>query len=163
MKNIWIAFIGFVLISCNETNSTSSIIGNWITDACTQLTDNNSQPVNVWAKSTYTFQANGDIYLDPTSYSDSNCITESGAIQSGPLLVATFLDLGAVTASQGMDVMSINITFTSAPAPYTTSGFYKITGGALCLSQAYQFNAGSFSISNADDTEIDFTHCLSSM
>lgn len=148
-------------MSCNNSPDNSAIIASWVTDDCKQLTDSNSQPVNVWAKSTYEFDANGTIYFVSTSYSDSDCITASNAIIQNPILVATFSEQGEVTTSQGIEANAITITFSSSPLPVvTTRGFYKITNNQLCMSESFHFNAGSFGIGQVSDTEIDFSNCL---
>ncbi len=161
MHKIGILFLSFALISCNNSSENSAIIGSWVTDACQQLTDSNSQPVNVWAKSTYEFDVIDNIHFVSTSYSDSDCITASNAINEAPFIVATFTEQGEVTTSLGIEANAITITFSSAPPPIvTTSGFYKITNSQLCLSESFHFDAGGFGIGQVDDTEIDFSNCL---
>jgi len=161
LNKIGIILLAITLASCENSTENSAIIGSWVTDACEQLTDSNNQPVNVWAKSTYTFDTSGSIYFESVSYSDSNCITESNAITTTSLLVAIFSDQALVTTSQGIEANQISITFSSAPPPViTTSGYYKITNNQLCLSQSFYFDAGSFGIGQVDDTDIDFTNCL---
>ena len=161
MNKLGIAFLTIALFGCNDSNEISEIISSWETDACEQLSDPNNQPVNIWAKSTYTFDNDGSIYLESTSYSDSNCITKSNAITTTSQLVAMFTEQGPVTTSQGIEANKISITFSSSPSPIiTTSGYYKITNNQLCLSQSFHFDAGGFGISQVDDTDIDFTNCL---
>lgn len=135
MYKIGILFLCFALIGCNNDSKGSSIFGSWVTDTCQQLTNPNGQPVDVWAKSTYTFDINSDIYMVSNSYSDSDCITSSDAIEEAPLLVATFIEQGEVTTSSGIGANAIAITFsTAAPHAVTTSGFYRINNKQLCLS-----------------------------
>ena len=161
MHKIGILFLFFMLAGCDNSSGNSAIIGSWVTDACQQLTGQNSQPVNVWVKSTYTFDVNGNIYIEPTSYSDSNCITKSNAIQAESFLAAIFTEQGPATTSQGIEANKITITFDGAPPPtVSTSGYYKITNNQLCLSEAFHFGAGSFSINQVDDIKINFIDCL---
>ena len=161
MNKIGIMLLGVTLASCTNNTENSDIIGSWITDACEQLTDSNNQPVNVWAKSTYTFDTLASIYIESTSYSDSNCITKSNAITTTLILLANFSEQGPVTTSQGIEANTITISFSSASPPIiTTSGYYKITSNQICLSEGYHFGASSFSIGKTNDTEIDFINCL---
>lgn len=161
MYKIGILFLSYALISCNNNSDNSAIIDSWVTDACEQLTDSNSQPVNVWAKSTYEFDSSGNIFFAPTSYSDSDCVTVSNAINASPIMVATFTEQGEVTTSQGIEANAITINFSSAPPPtVTTSGYYKITNNQLCLSESFHLDAGSFGIDLVSNTEIDFSNCL---
>ncbi len=161
MHPLCIVYLFFILVGCDNSSGNSAIIGSWVTDACQQLTDQNSQPVNVWAKSTYTFDASGSIYLESISYSDSNCVTKSNAIQAEPFLAAIFTEQGPVTTSQGIEANKITITFDGAPPLIaSTSGYYKVTNNQLCLSEAFRFGAGSFGIRRIDDTKINFIDCL---
>jgi hypothetical protein len=165
MKKIGILFLLITISgsSCSNSSSAqnSAIIGSWVTDACEQLTDSKDQPVDVWAKSTYTFDSKGNIYLKSASYSDSDCLTKSNAINSDAMLVAIYSEQAPIINSQGKKANRILITFSSAPPPQaTTSGYYKITNNQLCFSESFHFYAGSFRKSNSDDTEIDFNNCL---
>lgn len=156
-----VIFLSFALISCNNSTENSAIISSWVTDTCEQLADSNNQPVNVWAKSTYIFDTNGDIHYLPTSYSDSDCITTSNEINGTPVIVATFTEQGEVTTSLGIEANEITVTFSSAPPPVVSiSGYYKITNDQLCLSESYHFDAGRFGITQTNYTEIDFSNCL---
>jgi len=151
----------FTLIGCESSTVNSPILGSWITQSCQQLTDSNGGLVNVWAKSEYTFDSNSNIHMQSTSYNDSNCITESNAIQEEPHLVANYIDQGDGITQQGIEANKITITFSTMPPPVTiTDGYYKITNNQLCLSQSYHFNSASFGIGTVDDTEIDFSNCL---
>lgn len=161
MYKVGIILFCFTLIGCNNSSDKSAIIGSWVTNTCQQLTDTNSHPVNVWAKSTYEFDIIGNIHLVSTSYSDSDCITISNAINDPSFIVATFTEQDEVTTSLGIEANAITITFSSAPPPIVvTSGYYKITNNQLCLSESFHFDAGGFGIGQADDTEIDFNSCL---
>ncbi len=157
MKIAGILLLIITLSACDNNNS-SQIIGSWLTNSCTQLTDSSSNPINVWAKSTYIFNSNGNINFITTTHSDSDCVTEINTADA--ILVATFADLGPTTTSLGIDATAISIYFSSSPMPITTTGYFKIENNQLCLSQSFHFDAGGFGIGSIDDTEIDYTNCL---
>ena len=144
----------------NNTQTTSPLIGVWATQACTQLTDSDGMPVNIWVKGNYEFKSDGNIIFEPKGYTDSNCTTATANFISGSLAVVTFQDQGSTTLQEGISGYKLYINYTHPLGDADANGFYTINNDSLCFSQSFVLEPNNFGIALPEISDIDFNKCL---
>ncbi len=143
----------------NQTNST--LIGEWLTDACQQTTNLSGEFLNDWWKGVYIFSSEGTVVTKYRVFSNSNCSGNYSLLSvpnNEPAL--EYSDLGEETLQEGMQGNRIRVNFTVENKTGVVEGFYLISNNALCFSSNIILSADSITLSGAGNTTIDFEKCL---
>jgi len=163
MNKMIILVLSLILLSgcgggdSNNTDTTSSLVGVWVTESCEQASDSNGTLQNIWIKGLYEFTNQGKVLLGKELYLDSNCITISStqtpAEQITPI---TYKDQGSRLLQEGINGGGLQISNQSL----SIDAFYTINNNSLCFSDAFTFEALKFGISQSGTDAIDFNKCL---
>ena len=154
--------------------SSSTIVGTWITERCEQDTDRNGVLLNTWSKGLYeftpqttvilervAFEDHGAINFGRVTYSDSNCevITDIQAriALEQPVL---YQDLGEVILQEGILGHEFIVVFTMPDSFRSVDGFYTLNNGSLCFSDVFLSVFHANLTFPTESTAIDFDNCL---
>ncbi len=161
-----IVVLGLSIVSCNHSNGSNDstpLSGKWITEACEQpeIINSMGDPVSFWGKGVYEFLDDGRIAYSVRIYNDSSCTGEYNEIQATAVDGDFFMykDLGNEILQEGISGRRVEITL-PIPTIRSAEGFCTTIQGALCFSDNLNFNAFSWSTSDAEYTSIDFESCL---
>ncbi len=157
-----------LLFGCQHNESkdeVSPLVGQWLTDACTQVSDLEGNPINQWAKGIYRFQSSGEIFISSRLFSDSSCSGLFEIIEpANSKLLLTYDDLGIVTLEEGIEGGKIRVNFNDDEEIIViVDGFYHVDGMALCFSDNLNLEPNIVSTSEAEFATIDFEKCLSKL
>lgn len=146
----------------NQENS--SLVGEWLTDECSQVTTPVGGLLNEWRKGIYVFSSEGTVIAKYREYSDSTC--------SGNYILLSvpnnepameYNDLGEETLQEGIQGNRIRINFTFENQTGVIEGFFLISDGSLCFSSNINLNPDSIALSGVENTAIDFEKCLTKL
>lgn len=141
------------------SDETSPVAGAWITESCEQVSDSGGSLVNVWMKGLYEFSSEGIIRIGHQGYADADCVTlgESVAPADTPV---TYVDKGPQMLQEGIEGAGLNVTVDIPDHFSSVDGYYLISGGRLCFSDRFVFEATTFGVSGLGGDAIDFSQCL---
>jgi len=166
-KIILITILFVVIPGCggggaDDAQSTSPLIGTWVTESCEQASDSNDMLLNTWAKGLYEFTNQGTIRIGNEQYSDSNC-TVPGSTQapSDTAIPIIYKDNGSQLLQEGINGAGLLIEVGTGSQVSSVDAFYTINNNSLCFSDAFTFEALTFGISEIGASSIDFGSCLS--
>jgi len=145
----------------NDTQSTSPLIGVWVTETCKQASDSNGVPLNVWGKGLYEFTNQGTIRLGNEQYLDSNCaVRGTPQALTDTTISITYKDNGSQLLQEGINGAALLIEIGTGNQVSSVDAFYTINNNSLCFSDAFTFEAFTFGVSELGASSIDFSNCL---
>ena len=161
---IIIGLITLLITGCensNNNNNNSPLLGVWVTESCVQASDSNGSPINLWLKALYEFTTQGTIRFGLEEYTDSNCVTLSNVVDPAESQVPiSFTDQGEVLLQEGINGGGLLIEMGTGAQFVSIDAFYTINSNVLCFSDAFTFEALTFSVSQSGTDAIDFNNCL---
>ena len=157
--------VGLLIVAgCRGTNNQSSpLVGSWLTDACSQMTESNGDVLDIWGRGVYQFYANGAVVPRARLYSDSSCsgnfeLLSQLDVSNTPF---SFEDCGEEALEEGVDGGRLIFSIVVDGEMNDIEGFYYLNDGVLCLSDNINLEPFAISSSSLELESIDFEKCLS--
>jgi len=170
LKRVVLVVAVALLIGCGDGSSSGSLselVGTWVTESCSQVTDGSGNPLPMWLKAEYEFTPEGLITWRFFSYDDGQCITGGSLNSTSDHENGTFRlffeDMGNETLQEGLLGHRLHFQLNEGDAVVVDSQdvFAAILNNyRLCTSENLRLGGSSIVYSDIANPQINFEECL---
>lgn len=175
LKKIILVFLLLLLFGCGSDSDKDSnlftcdsgeedIVGCWLSD-CSQLTDRDENPIDVWTTHKISFRENGDIKILTNTYDNDSCDgipLDSLSAYEHSSSSLNYIVGGDTVDSNGVPAREIQVLMTIPDHATSFDALYHITSDQkLCTSELIIIEPKiPFGFSDFLSQDIDMTNCL---